>query len=70
VSEVSQLLANGSSRIGRFCGTDTPPVVTSMDNYLIVTFHADGSVAGNGFSASYVVLNASTGIASRQLTII
>ena len=45
----------------RFCGVDLPPVLTSSDNVLTVMFSSDSSVSHEGFTASYVALNASTG---------
>ncbi|CAG0918336.1 unnamed protein product [Notodromas monacha] len=60
VNDTTQIPGLGG-RVGRYCGNAIPPVITSMDNNLIVTFHADGSVAANGFSATYVMLNASSG---------
>ncbi|XP_069122184.1 cubilin-like [Argopecten irradians] len=49
-----------SSRLGRFCGRTIPPSVTSSGNVMTVTFKADSSIAYEGFTASYVALNAST----------
>ncbi|XP_060075561.1 cubilin-like [Ylistrum balloti] len=56
-----------SSRIGRYCGRMTPPSVTSTSNVMTITFSADSSIAHEGFTASYVTLNAST-VCGRSLT--
>ncbi|XP_078582053.1 cubilin-like isoform X2 [Branchiostoma floridae x Branchiostoma japonicum] len=45
--------------IGRYCGTATPPVVTSAENVMTVIFQSDVSIAREGFTASYVALDAS-----------
>ena len=44
----------------RYCSTVTPPVLTSTENVMQVRFVSDASVGNEGFSASYVALNAST----------
>ncbi|XP_021357124.1 cubilin-like [Mizuhopecten yessoensis] len=49
-----------SSRLGRYCGQTIPPSMTSTDNVMTITFRSDSSVAHEGFTASYVTLNAST----------
>ncbi|CAH1775425.1 unnamed protein product [Owenia fusiformis] len=46
--------------LGRYCGSSTPPVLTSAENVMTVIFHSDASVAQQGFAASYVGLNATT----------
>ncbi|KAK3106526.1 hypothetical protein FSP39_021900 [Pinctada imbricata] len=51
---------NPNSLLGKYCGAGTPPSQTSTDNYMTVLFVSDSSVAQEGFSASYVSLNAST----------
>ena len=45
----------------RFCGRSVPPSITSTDNILTLLFVSDASVVTEGFSASYVSLNATTG---------
>ncbi|XP_071942939.1 cubilin-like isoform X2 [Antedon mediterranea] len=45
---------------GRFCGTTPPPQFTSSGNVITVVFHTDSSVAQEGFTASYVGLDATT----------
>ncbi|XP_065583611.1 tolloid-like protein 1, partial [Artemia franciscana] len=47
----------GSGRIGRFCGQTTPPVLTTVDNIMTVVFKADSSIAAEGFTAVYSILN-------------
>ncbi|CAM9531973.1 unnamed protein product [Lampetra fluviatilis] len=48
------------SLIGRFCGRSVPPSITTTTNVLTILFVADASISTEGFSASYVALNAST----------
>jgi cubilin len=50
-----------ASSIGRFCGPDAPPVLTSSDNTMTLVFRSDHSVAHDGFMANYILLNTSTG---------
>lgn len=45
----------------RYCGTTIPPVITSMDNTLLLRFVADESVAMEGFTANYQFLDAREG---------
>ena len=47
--------------IGRFCGSSLPPVLTSTASRMAVVFESDESIAHEGFSANYVVLDAATG---------
>lgn len=55
------LWTNGFSPLCfRYCGSTIPPVVTSTNNVLTVLFISDTSVANEGFTASYVGLNATT----------
>ncbi|XP_077986149.1 uncharacterized protein LOC144440635 [Glandiceps talaboti] len=44
----------GSNRIGRYCGTDIPPVITSSGHLLYVRFVSDHADQRTGFSANYV----------------
>jgi cubilin len=39
-----------SASLGRYCGVEIPPVITSTNNVLVVTFVTDSSVAREGFS--------------------
>uniref|UniRef100_A0A8C5HD89 Cubilin n=1 Tax=Gouania willdenowi TaxID=441366 RepID=A0A8C5HD89_GOUWI len=48
------------SKIGRYCGQSVPPSITSIDNLLTLLFVSDSSLTREGFSASYIALNAST----------
>lgn len=53
--------------INRFCGQRTPPTLTSSSNALTIVFKSDSSVAREGFTASYVVLDGSLGIKYQSL---
>ena len=44
---------NTSSVIGRFSGSQIPPVVVSCTSSVIVTFVSDRSISGMGFTASF-----------------
>ncbi|XP_061178089.1 cubilin-like [Saccostrea echinata] len=59
--------ASSNSLLGRYCGSDMPPSITSSSNFLTVVFASDESLAYEGFSAGYVTLNAST-ICGSELT--
>ncbi|KAM6953504.1 cubilin [Aplochiton taeniatus] len=48
------------NKIGRYCGQSVPPSVTSTDNVLTLLFVSDVSISTEGFSASYVSINATT----------
>ncbi|TNN61134.1 Cubilin [Liparis tanakae] len=52
--------AQTGTKIGRFCGRSVPPSVTSTDNVLTLLFVTDSSLATEGFSASYVSIDAAT----------
>lgn len=43
--------------IGRFCGTEKPPVMMSSSRALTIVFESDESVNGQGFSATYDFIN-------------
>ncbi|KAM9812998.1 membrane frizzled-related protein isoform 1-T2 [Syngnathus typhle] len=45
-----------SSVVTRFCGAVSPPTVNTNSSTVWVTFHSDGSIAGNGFAAQYKAL--------------
>ncbi|XP_022107899.1 cubilin-like isoform X2 [Acanthaster planci] len=49
-----------SPDLGRYCGSDSPPVLTTSGNIMTVIFHTDSSVAREGFTANYVALDATT----------
>ncbi|XP_029963536.1 membrane frizzled-related protein [Salarias fasciatus] len=42
-----------NTAITRFCGNVAPPTINTNSSTVWVTFHSDGSIAGNGFSAQY-----------------
>lgn len=43
--------------IGRYCGLTSPPPIQSSQNYLLIKFTTDSSVAGTGFIATYTSSN-------------
>lgn len=51
---------SNSTRIGTYCGDETPPVATSTMNHLHLIFSTDSSNTGPGFRASYTFIDAST----------
>ncbi|XP_054086874.1 uncharacterized protein LOC105216006 isoform X4 [Zeugodacus cucurbitae] len=42
-----------SNLLGKFCGTDFPPEITSRERYLWLHFHSDESIEYSGFTAVY-----------------
>uniref|UniRef100_A0A8C4D9G2 Cubilin n=1 Tax=Dicentrarchus labrax TaxID=13489 RepID=A0A8C4D9G2_DICLA len=48
------------TKIGRYCGRSVPPSITSIDSLLTLLFVSDSSLVSEGFSASYVSINATT----------
>ncbi|XP_077579153.1 membrane frizzled-related protein [Stigmatopora nigra] len=48
--------AEHGSMVTRFCGSVTPPTVNTNSSTVWVTFHSDGSITGNGFTAQYRTL--------------
>ncbi|XP_051864624.1 uncharacterized protein LOC117578092 isoform X1 [Drosophila albomicans] len=46
-----------SQLIGKFCGTDFPPEITSKERYLWLHFHSDDTIEYTGFSAVYEFLD-------------
>ncbi|XP_023292291.2 uncharacterized protein LOC111675712 isoform X1 [Lucilia cuprina] len=42
-----------SNLIGKYCGTDFPPEITSKERYLWLHFHSDESIEYSGFTAVY-----------------
>ncbi|XP_068604308.1 cubilin [Brachionichthys hirsutus] len=48
------------TKIGRYCGRSVPPSITSTDNQMTLLFVSDASLVTEGFSASYVSINAAT----------
>ncbi|XP_071787824.1 cubilin-like isoform X2 [Asterias amurensis] len=49
-----------SPDMGRYCGSSPPPILTTTGNMMTVIFHTDSSIAREGFTASYVALDATT----------
>ncbi|KAK2582771.1 hypothetical protein KPH14_005036 [Odynerus spinipes] len=47
------------SRLGTYCGSNKPPVLTTQDRTMTIVFETDSSVTTEGFTASYVFLDAS-----------
>lgn len=45
----------------RYCGRSAPPSITSTDSLLTLLFVSDASLSTEGFSASYLSINATTG---------
>ncbi|XP_032581232.1 uncharacterized protein LOC6618547 isoform X1 [Drosophila sechellia] len=56
-----------SSLIGKFCGTDFPPEITSKERYLWLHFHSDETIEYTGFSAVYEYLDRSRDAPSTDL---
>ncbi|XP_045916959.1 cubilin [Micropterus dolomieu] len=48
------------TKIGRYCGRSVPPSITSTDSMLTLLFVSDSGLSSEGFSASFVSLNATT----------
>ncbi|KAH8320170.1 hypothetical protein KR074_008983, partial [Drosophila pseudoananassae] len=46
-----------STSLGKFCGTDFPPEITSKERYLWLHFHSDETIEYTGFSAVYEFLD-------------
>ncbi|KAH8275094.1 hypothetical protein KR018_011788, partial [Drosophila ironensis] len=46
-----------STLLGKFCGTDFPPEITSRERYLWLHFHSDETIEYTGFSAVYEFLD-------------
>ncbi|XP_064093246.1 LOW QUALITY PROTEIN: neuropilin and tolloid-like protein 1 [Macrobrachium nipponense] len=45
-----------SELIGKFCGDDFPPIITSKDNYLWLRFTSDENIQYRGFRAVYTFI--------------
>ncbi|XP_068081387.1 cubilin [Anabrus simplex] len=52
-------MANGSSLVGRYCGLQKPPDITSMNNILTLVFSTDSSRRSSGFQATFTQVDAS-----------
>ncbi|XP_059901037.1 cubilin [Gadus macrocephalus] len=48
------------TKVGRYCGRSVPPSITSTDSLLTVLFVSDSTTATEGFSISYISINATT----------
>ncbi|XP_017480349.1 PREDICTED: uncharacterized protein LOC108369696 [Rhagoletis zephyria] len=48
-----------STLIGKYCGTDFPPEITSKERYLWLHFHSDESIEYSGFTAVYEFIDRS-----------
>ncbi|XP_077483788.1 cubilin-like [Amblyomma americanum] len=60
--EISEPARNGStSRIGRYCGSSPPPLITSAYNQLRLVFHTDHSNEHHGFMANYTAVDVGCG---------
>ncbi|XP_017872513.1 PREDICTED: uncharacterized protein LOC108620138 [Drosophila arizonae] len=46
-----------STLIGKYCGTDFPPEITSKERYLWLHFHSDDTIEYTGFSAVFEFLD-------------
>lgn len=44
--------------IGRYCGTEKPPIIMSSSRALTIVFKSDESVNGQGFMATYDFIDA------------
>jgi len=55
------MLENVGYFVLRFCGRSVPPSLTSTDSLMTVLLVSDSSLSAEGFSASYVSIDASTG---------
>lgn len=55
VVEVYDGSSTAAPQLGRFCGSDIPPVLQSMGATILVVLRTDSSVTAAGFEAHYVV---------------
>ena len=53
-------LPQAGGLMGRYCGSVLPPDLTSSDNLVTVIFSSDHSITGDGFTASYLLLDSRT----------
>ncbi|XP_059371227.1 membrane frizzled-related protein [Carassius carassius] len=42
-----------TSAVTRFCGSVAPPTLNTNSSTVLVSFHSDGSISGNGFTVQY-----------------
>lgn len=54
-------VANGT-KIQTYCGVNLPPVTQSNGNVLSLKFVSDSSIAGEGFTASYIFIDSRRGL--------
>ena len=54
--------------MGKFCGNNKPPDMTTSENMMSIEFSSDHSVSREGFTASYVILDATTACGGNYLT--
>ena len=57
--ELTKIFYSGGL-MGRYCGNVPPPDLTSSDSMVTIMFTSDHSIAGDGFTASYVLLDTRT----------
>ena len=50
--ELRDGIGSGSSLLGKFCGSSTPPEKTAESGTMQITFKSDGSNSKSGFRAS------------------
>jgi hypothetical protein len=60
----SQLLLHFFQFSSRFCGQQTPPMLTSTSEAMTIVFQSDSSISHEGFSATYITFDAAQGIDS------
>ncbi len=56
----SAAMAHSDGLVGRYCGSQLPPSMTSTGSRMSVVFSSDESIAHEGFSVSYVLLDESS----------
>ena len=64
--DIKWLIFNTDFYYYRFCGTTLPPSLNSVENTMTIVLRADASMAHEGFSATYVALNITTGKLGRS----
>ena len=47
----------GAVSIGKYCGSEMPPVIWSTSNVLVIHFYSDSGITGRGFNATYRFYN-------------
>ena len=52
---------NAGGLIGKYCGDNLPPQMTSTGEKMSISFVSDSSIAHEGFMANYVQLDSSSG---------